>query len=159
MKVLAFIKIRKHPQPDSGGAQAGDIISFHPVDEPRSEEELKFYLPILVDINIPCGEKYDKGLKCVNCEFNDPDLCDNIKYTRGIWGEGSLLTPPKPITKRKYKIDRTKFISGATDETVLKWDKTEVERQTILSDSLAHEQPKSVIELKTFEGEQKLKYG
>ena len=115
MKVYAFVKIKHHPQePDGQGAHYGDIVSFHRVETKRSQEELKFFLPVLVDINIPCGDKYDREMngKCGGCKFNDPEECDVQKYARGKWSEGSLFEPPKLIKRARYKIDLSEVIDA-----------------------------------------------
>jgi len=135
MKVYAFVKIRHHPQePDGPGVHYGDIVSFHRVESKRSEEELKFFLPVLVDINIPCGDKYDREMrgKCGKCKWNDPKVCDVQKYCRGEWSEGTLFEPPTLTKKRRYRLDLKSILPSDKLSLAEKEEKTEKDRLAIL---------------------------
>lgn len=106
MKVYALIKIREHPQPDGAGAQQFDLVTFERADRDFSEKEWQYFIPIPVDINIPCGDQFMKEMigKCGECQYNDPALCDVQKYCRGEWSEGGVEQEPTLIHKRRYKI-------------------------------------------------------
>jgi len=143
MKVFAFVKIRTNKAPQ--GATRGCVISFHRTESPRSEEELKFFLPVLVDINIPCGDKYDRGNKCGSCKYNDPQECDVQKYGRAIWTSGDILNPPRVAKKRRYKIDIDSFLSPDSLAVIDKLEKTKEERDMIISNALKNEVFESLI--------------
>jgi len=146
MKVLALVKIRYNSKSD--GTTYGDLIALGRTDYIRSTSELESFVPVLLDLNIPCGDKFMKGHNCVTCEYNDPIDCDSVKYQRGLWTEGDIENPPTLIKKRRYIIDITKLLSEETLVLIAKHDKTEIEQATIMANATnpAHEQPKSVIE-------------
>ena len=139
MKVYAFVKIRRHPDPLGAGAQYGDVISFHRIETKRSEEELKFFLPVLVDINIPCGDKYDRGNNCAICKECEPELCDVIKYCRSEWTAGDILNQPKILKKRRYKMDIDSLIPTEFLAVVEKEDKTTEDQALIITTAITTE--------------------
>ena len=126
MKVYELVKIRHHPQPDGPGCQYGDVVLFLRADHKFSDKELKYFLPVPMDINVPCGDKYDKEMrgKCGECKDNDPALCDVQKYCRGEWTEGSVFEAPTLTHKFQFKVD----LGAVCGEAVL--TKAEKEEQT-----------------------------
>lgn len=135
MKVYAFIKIVHHPQePDGPGVHYGDIVSFHRMETKRSAKELKYFLPVQVDINIPCGEKYDREMKgkCGECRFNDPTLCDVQKFARASWSAGDIINPPEVVHRCRYSMPIKTLIPSDKLQLAEKSDKTETDRQTIM---------------------------
>ena len=148
MKVYAWIKIAEHPQPGGPGAQKGDIVYFYPIGVPQGKETLNHYVPVVVDLKVPCGENFIFTARCNRCKFSTPDLCDIRKYRSGVWSQGTLEKPPTLLKKRRYQIDRSMFISGDTETTVLKKDKTEQEKALLLTQANNNEQLPSVIKEK-----------
>jgi len=122
MKVMVFIKTR--------GVNKGDIQSIHPLNGPHGKLMLRSHYPIVMELDVPCGEKYNKfETNCPRCEFNDPDQCDIQKFEKGIWLPGKLLEPPKLDQKRKYKID---FESVLTEQ-----EKIDVEKEVYTEEEKA----------------------
>ena len=155
MLVYAWIKIEDHPQPEGGGTQKGDIVLFTRTDRRAyGRKTLEFFLPVVVDITVPCGDDFDNyntekkafTRLCARCEWANQDDCDVIKYTKAVWGAGDIDNAPRPIKNRKYNIDRTKFISELSEAVVVKLDKTEQEKLTILTDSANNPRPVTDIE-------------
>lgn len=130
MKVFAFLKIW-----ETAGNAEGDIISFHRITDKPEEvglDALNYFYPVMVDINVPCGADYEVKARCSRCEHNDPESCDVIKYTRGIWKAGDLFTVPKLETKRQYKIDWKPMVDEAKIDAASKKGKTYDEMVGIL---------------------------
>jgi len=147
MKVFAFVKIPKHPQPDGPGGQKGDLVFFWPIvpKDKLGKKTLNVFLPVVVDITIPCSAKFGINPPCRKCKDNDPAVCDYIKYQRPLWSTGSILDPPTMLKKFRYSIDRDKFIDGASEAVVIKTEKTEAEKETIVASALNNEQSVAVI--------------
>ena len=136
MLVFAYIKVPENV--NELGAQSGDIIGFEQLDYPWSDEEIKRYLPIVFDINIPCGTDFHKNIKCVNCPYNDEELCDNIKYTRGVWGPGDIDNPPQLLLKRKYTLDWESIAPKNLKNVIRKLNKSQYEKEQIINFCLAN---------------------
>lgn len=136
MKVFAWVKNK------AGLAhEQGDVIYFYPMVEDQGKDTLNHFYPLVVDITIPCGETFAKVKHdCPRCKWNDPDSCDVIKYTRGKWSTGDVLNPPKIIEKREYKVDISKII----DSTILKEEKTTIEKEAIITDTKKTENTTSI---------------
>jgi len=144
MLVFAFTKIPDHPSKDPNrGARKGDISSFHPLDYEFSKEELKFFLPVVVELKIPCDE-YGKQ-PCRKCQHNNPESCDAIKYIKGLWSTGTVFQEPKLLMKRKYNIDRSKFLSADSELLITKENKTLEERNAIISNAKKNPQVAGII--------------
>lgn len=147
MKVFALIKIPENPS--ELGAQSGDIIQFLRLDYEFSDEEIARFIPVVFDINIPCGNDFHVNIKCVNCPYNDEDLCDNIKYTRGVWGAGGIDDPPPLLLKRKYTFDWEDFVPPNFKSILKKLIKTAYEKEQIITYALANEAPTNLLIDKT----------
>jgi hypothetical protein len=151
MKVYAFTKIKANPRKE--GTTTGDIIYIYPIDVPQARLDINDFMPVLIDLNVPCGENYRlialndaKAVPCVECQYNDIDLCDVRKYTQAVWSDGDLKTPPQVIKARRYNIDRTQFISGAeSDALVTNDDKTDQEKILSFDRANKNEQPVSIV--------------
>ena len=149
MKVFAFSKIPDHPSKNiNEGTRKGDIASFHRLDHKFSKMELQFFLPVVVDITIPCGDNYDK-VRCYNCKYNNVESCDVQKYTQPLM---SYAPNPRPLQKRMYNITREGFISGDSESLITRIDKTLTERNTIVANALKNEQPKTIMVKKEYNG-------
>lgn len=150
IELYAFCKIAEHPNPSGGGADKGDISSFHRADYVFSDEEVNMFLPVLMDLNVPCGDKYDlPDNKCGPlCPWYDPDVCDVIKYSRAEWDAGDIEKgiPPKAIKTRRYKIDRGLFLTSGEEIIVSKPIKTPQEKATIINIANTKKQIKTIIE-------------
>lgn len=139
MKLCALVKIKPHPDPDGPGAQYGDVVTIERADRKFSDKELKYFLPVPVDLNPPCGDNYMKvdGGKyvpewdCANCKDNDPALCDVQKFIRGEWSDGDVLNPPELIRKRRYKISLDSVVEKSVLDTAKVSEKQETNRLTI----------------------------
>lgn len=119
MKVYAFVKIQHHPQePDGQGSHYGDVVSFHRIDREFSKDELKYFLPVPMDLKVPCGDEFMKpGSKtygCKDCKDNDPELCEVAKYERGEWSEGTVFDPPQVVKSRRYTVDLKAIVPSET---------------------------------------------
>lgn len=149
MKVFAWIKFKKHPQPDSSGMQEGDICYFYPMVEDQGRLTMDTYLPVVVDLNIPCGKVFQE-LKhnCTKCKFNNPESCEVINFRRGIWSPGSIDKPPKIVKKRKFFINRSAFLSPTSEALITKKDKTKEDKALIITNATNNEQPKNIIQEK-----------
>lgn len=150
MKVYAFIKIKenKHPQ----GSTTGDIIFIYPIDVPQARLDINDFFPVVIDLNIPCGENFKQialqnrnAIPCSRCEYNDVDMCDVRKYTQAIWTEGTLENPPKVEKKRRYYIDRTQFIDPTAEFLAVNDEKTEEEKIQTFNIAKSNEQLKTII--------------
>jgi len=138
MKVYAYINIADKLK--------GDIIYIYPMVEDQGKLTLNKFIPVVIDLNIPCGDAFNKlEYNCVRCKDNDWETCDKIKYERAVWSAGDILNPPKVIKRRRYMIDRTEFISGESELLITKADKTEQEKLTIITNAKNNEQLKTVI--------------
>ena len=147
MKVYAYIKIADHPQPDGTGMQKGDICYFFPMNRPQGNLTLNAYLPVVVDLTIPCGQAFqDLKFNCNKCQYNDEKLCEIQKYNKPVWSPGGLFEMPKPIKIRRYNIIRSKFISPLTEIEIVKRPKTVAAKTAILLNADAHEQQLSIID-------------
>jgi len=151
MKVFAFLHIPEHPDSKSSGGQKNDIVFLWPIrpKDKLGKLTLDVYLPVVIDATIPCGTKYFKSITtaqvCNNCQHNDPDDCDHVKYSKALWGTGTIDDPPKPIKKHRYSMDRSAFISGLTEAIIVKPEKTEAEKELIVSQSISNTQDMSLI--------------
>jgi len=151
MQVYALSKIHEHPDTKGSGAQKGDISTFKPLNYEFSKEELRFFLPVVVDLIIPCrnafmNPKHKDFVKCGSCPNYDNDLCDNAKYCRAVWSAGNVLNPPKIIRKRKYNINRDILgLTAGQEALIVKADKTVAEIEQVISDSKTNVQLKEVI--------------
>jgi hypothetical protein len=134
MKVYAFVKIRVHPDADGPGTTYGDIICFERMDRSLSKTELIHFLPVPMDIKIPCGDDYMKSHSCPQCKNNDIALCDVQKYCRAEFSDGGVLEEPQLLKKRRFKIDIDKEISKPILDIAKKRDKTDVEDAKVKSD-------------------------
>lgn len=134
MKVFAFVSVDDHI-----------ISSFHRATtniNPHGADAMNGLTPILVDIAIPCGVKFDIPPNyCNRCRWNDPESCDVIKYTRGVWSTGELFKKPKVVQYRKYKIEIDKLLSGDSLLSVQGKEKTVPQMINILAIALVHEFP------------------
>lgn len=163
MKAYAIVKFKEHPQPNSAGAQKGDIIDILPIYDGNvtiGTKDLDFFIPIVVDMKIPCGDGNKEAagtftfnsrgpeFRCGECKFNDIDLCERIKHLKAEWGGGDIDHPPTVVRKRMYKIDIETVIPKATLDTAKSVDKTEVAKASIITWSKTNEQPLSIVTLK-----------
>ncbi len=151
MKVYVYTRvIPNNLTPSDDGV--GDAVYIYPIDVPQAKLDIQDFLPIVMDLKIPCGDNFRKRVadqsnatQCQKCEFRDEDLCDNIKYTVGVWGEGTLRTPPKLINKRRYKIDRSTFVSADSNDLITNTEKTEGEKIISFNRAINNPQPVSVM--------------
>jgi len=126
---MVFIKTR--------GVNKGDVQSIHPLNGPHGKLMLRSHYPLVMDLNIPCGEKYNNfETNCPRCKFNDPDQCDVQKYEKGSWLPGDLFNPPKLDQKRKYKIDFDKVLSLQEKLDAEKTEYLEVDKLAIYDHAL-----------------------
>lgn len=134
MLVYIFIKIHEHPQPDSLGSQKNDIIYIYPIVEDIGKDTLNHFLPLRIDLNIPCGQKFQKLINhCPTCQYNDPDECEVVKYTKGLWSPGDIENPPKLIKKARHYINRLSFTNQTIENLLLNKNKTEEQKDLIMS--------------------------
>lgn len=154
MKVYVYIKIQEHPNPKSGGTTKGDIIYIYPIVEDQGRLTLNNTLPVVMDLNIPCGDDFNRIiyepnnpdlLNCNRCPYSDPDMCDKVKYTVGIWSAGDVENPPKLTAKRCWSIDRNQFVSPISEVLITNPDKTEAQKAQIIMQAKNNEQLKSII--------------
>ncbi len=160
MKAYVLIRI-KQGTPEI--TKAGDIIEIYPItgnDNDMGTDTRNDFLPLVMNIAIPCGDgaidaagkwginKRGPTFQCGSCKYNDPDLCERIKYLKAEWGGGTLETPPKVVRKRMHYIDRSGFTTSQFESFITKVDKTEVEKSAMMAFAKANEMPKSIIRLK-----------
>lgn len=133
MKVFLLTRIKLHPDRANPNApQVGDIVELCRADRTHWGNEAKIFLPVLVDINIPCGDNFkqvDKGWYCGKCEYNHPDKCDCQKLIQpqeSIFGDGKILK------KRRYKVN---IVAPSYIQTIIdKYDKkSKTEEATLLA--------------------------
>jgi len=147
-----MIKVKHHPDPDGMGAQFGDVVSFSRPDHVFSEKELKYFIPIPVDINVPCGDNYMKVVdggypdwNCSTCPDNDPDVCDVQKFVRGEWSEGDVENPPMLLKKRRYRIPIDVVLNSTMLALATKDDKNIADRTVIVNFIGTTNLPKTVV--------------
>lgn len=139
MKLCALVKIRQHPQPDGLGAQYGDVICFERSDRKFSDDEMKYFIAVPIDVNVPCGDNYKKVVNgqyvkewnCSKCKNNDPELCEVQKYCRGEWTEGDIFTPPRLAKKFRYKISLDTVIEKSILDTAKTSEKIEEDKTAL----------------------------
>ena len=147
MKVFVWVRLKKHPDFDS----EGDIITVSPTNEhiPMPKLDINNLVPILMDLTIPCGEKFNNQTKeCGSCKYNEPELCDYRKLRRVKMTGGTLYDPPDIVNKRMHYIDYKSILSQDTMTALQVEDKTLTEMQTVWTNAskLTNEQPKSIIQ-------------
>jgi len=140
MKACAWIKFKVHPDSKSAGTTRGDIVDILPFwnKVPPETKMMETFLPIGIDITIPCDKDFayvdgKRSYDCGSCPDNDPEICDVIRYTRGYWGTGTVLDPPKLIKKRRFFVDIDSKIPAESLIVAEKTDKTEIEAELTLS--------------------------
>lgn len=154
MKVYALCKIKVHPLGDEGGgATRGDVIQFLRADHKFSDSEIKHFVPILVDITIPCGDDFMRvengkyvNWNCGKCKDNDPEVCEVQKYVRALWDEGTVFEAPKVLRKFRFKLDIDSILPEATLTVVDKEEKTTEEKASILDYAAKNEISKASVE-------------
>jgi len=138
MLVYAWIKHKAHPDAARQDAmQQGDVCYIYPIDADQGKLTHRTYFPVVVDLGIPCGERFSIGKDgnpnwdCVHCEYNDPELCEARKYVCAEWGAGTAFDPPRPIKKRRYKINLDDALTSNIKTVILKREKTEEEKKSV----------------------------
>lgn len=151
MKVYVFTKIKENKNPR--GTTTGDIVYIYPIDVPQAKLDINDFLPIVMDLTIPCGENFRqialqnrKATPCHRCIYNDVDTCDVRKYTQGVWTAGTLKDQPKLKKKRRYSIDRSTFISAESETLVTNDEKTETEKELAFTRAVNNERSPMIIE-------------
>lgn len=116
MKVYVYIKIKENKNPQ--GTTKGDIIYVYPMVEDQGKLTLDNFIPVVMDLKIPCGEDFNKQVyDCSKCKENDWETCDVIKYQRAKWTAGDIDNPPKTEKARRYSIDNTKIMNIETEQS------------------------------------------
>lgn len=154
MKAYVYAKHRTHPQPNSQGMQRGDVCYIYPINPSVGHQgnlTLRTYVPIVIDLNIPCGQGEVAGMnwnsltfRCPKCPKNDPLSCDVNKYRKGKWSAGDIKDPPKLIKKRIYKIDIDSFLSEDSKVLVERELKNDTEKALVYANSKKNEQSKTL---------------
>lgn len=160
MKVYVYVKHQVNPDTnDYASPQEGDIILVHPMQKLQGRKTLDDLVPVVMDINIPCGQGGVSGMdfsvtgsipdwNCGECPFNDIVNCDVVKYTSAIWSAGDILNPPQIVRFAKYKIDISGFLDALQIVNIKKKTKTEIEKKTIYDLLKTKEQSKVIVEAK-----------
>lgn len=109
MQVYVYIKHKKDQS--ESGMQPGDICYVYPMVADQGRLTLTTYFPVVMDLNIPCGQGQVEGMdfntlkfRCVGCPCNNPTECDAIKYKSANWSDGDILNPPKVRNSRRYYV-------------------------------------------------------
>jgi len=147
MLVKVMMKTREHPQPDSQGAQRGDVCLIWPMNKAHGKAELNGFSPVVMDLNIPCGEEtfWNQPPPCGTCKHNNQEDCDKNKYERGVWTEGSLFEEPRLIKKCQFRIDIDALVSAETKTLLANDEKTEEEKALVVANAIAHPVSKTII--------------
>lgn len=146
MKVKALIKSKPKTSTKEGSYDVGDIIYFWPLNKDHGSRTFTSMMAVVIDLKVPCGDKFDvQPPPCNTCKDNHIDTCDIIKYSKGVWTSGDVLNPPKLIKKSRYNINRSQFISGESEKLTVKIEKTEAEKDIMLTRALDNIQLESVI--------------
>ena len=135
MLVYAWCKYLRHPRPELGGADRGDISYIRPLNAPVGGGHDGF-TPFVIDIDIPCGEKFTfkngkRQWNCAKCETKDPDLCEMQRLTGPVWSTGTIFEEPKLAIKRKCRIDIDALLSNDSIALIEKENKTIAEQALI----------------------------
>ena len=120
--MLVYVYIKHKDSQSSSGMQPGDICYVYPIDADQGRLTLTTYFPVVMDLNIPCGQGQVEGMdfntlkfRCVGCPCNNPTECDAIKYKSANWSDGDILNPPKVRNSRRYYVSLDKVYSAAKE--------------------------------------------
>lgn len=146
MLACVTVKFKEHPQPDSQGAQKGDVISIRPADRPLpSSSEMDCFMYFFVDLDIPCDFRFGHKPQCNKCPNAEPELCDFIFFKRGLWDDGDILDPPVLLKKCRYNIDFEAQLSPQSLALVTKDNKTLADRELLFQQAGNNPWLKSII--------------
>lgn len=159
MKVYVYVKHKANPQISGAGTQEGDVIFIYPIVKDQGKLTLKTYIPIVMELNIPCGQGQVPDMdftinesrsmwQCVKCPFNDVIDCDARKYTSAKWGTGDILNPPRITKARRHSVNYGLLLSDASETLVKKQNKTDLEKALVFTNAKNNQQTKAIIEEK-----------